>query len=171
VFELAIGDMEGEIEIAVPKDHSVTDVSSVNQSFSKSIYPQFAWDSQKVRISTLDHFIAENKVLPDLIKCDVETFEMAVFRGMDRILTDVRPTIIFECFLDEERRLFFDEILRKYKYYVYLILSEGIVHTPEGFVKTDEGLNYLITPVKPVSAFISNKDPEKMCNELLKSRA
>ncbi len=52
IHEIAIGESNGEINLAIPKDKSITDVSSVNSTFSKSIYPEVIWDNQTVKIKT-----------------------------------------------------------------------------------------------------------------------
>ncbi len=166
LHEIAIGNLNGEIQFAVPENEIVNDVSSLNMDFSKSIYPEIKWVNKSVKISKLDDFAVEQKICIDLIKCDVESFEMSVFQGADRILREDRPTIIFECFLDEERKEFFNQILTKYSYYAYLILEQGIVYTKEGFLSS-EGLNYLISPVIPAQTFISYHNPEELNRRLL----
>ena len=167
VHEFAIGEYDGEILIAIPKNGSVTDVSSVNVEFSKSVYPDIQWDYVLVKVKTLDNFAGESKIHINLIKCDVESFEMSVFKGADKTLSQDKPTILFECFLDEERKLFFNDILVKYNYYVYLILEQGVVYIKEGFISSSYGLNYLVTPVKPTRTFISYLDTEELWKELL----
>lgn len=167
LYEFAIGDKDGEIQISIPKNKSITDVSSVNQGFSKKIYPEIVWESQVVPLKTLDSFALENNITIDLIKCDVETFEMSVFKGAERILAEDKPTILFECFLDDERKLFFNNVLRKHNYYVYLMLEQGVVYIQEGFVNASYGLNYLITPVKPTKTFINYQNIEDLWKGLL----
>ena len=63
--------------------------------------------------------------------------------------------------------LFFNRLLQEYQYYVYLILENGIVYTPEGFVDSGYGLNYLITPKKPPCTFLSYKDSSMLVEVLL----
>jgi FkbM family methyltransferase len=167
VHEFAIGEYDGEILIAIPKNGSITDVSSVNVEFSRSIYPDIQWDHVLVKVKTLDNFASESKIHINLIKCDVESFEMSVFKGADKTLSQDKPTIIFECFLDEERKSFFNDILVKYNYYVYLILEQGVAYIKEGFINSSYGLNYLITPVKPTKTFISYLNNEELWKELL----
>ncbi len=167
VHEIAIADKDGEIAISIPQDNTISDVSSANSSFSKAVYPTIKWVEKIVKSQTLDTFEKKNNIKIDLIKCDVETFEMSVFKGAGSILEKDRPTIIFECFLDDERKLFFSEILSKYNYYAYLILEQGVVYSGEGFVNVGFGLNYLITPVKPSQTFIGYADTTSLCEKLL----
>lgn len=157
-LQLAMGESSGTVEFTVPESNAITDVSSVNGEFSKSIYPEMKWKKEVVTLDTLDNIKSANKIEKiDLIKCDVETYEMSVFRGMDHILTVDRPVILFECFLDPERQVFFNGILKKYDYYVYNILTEGIVHLNNGFEKTTGGLNYLLSSVPPQSNYVNYK--------------
>jgi FkbM family methyltransferase len=166
VHQVAIGEKDGEIEFAIPKNKSITDVSSVDINFSSHFYPKLSWEYQAVKIKSMDNFARENNVCFNLIKCDVESFEMSVFKGTERILEEDKPTILFECFLDDERKLFFNNLLSKYNYYSYVVLEEGVVYTPEGLVNSYRS-NYLITPVKPTKTFISFTEPEDLCAGLL----
>ncbi len=164
---LALGDVNGEIDMTVPDDDKVSDTSSINGEFTRNHNPIRNWRTQKVKIQRVDDFCNENNAHPNLIKCDVETYEMSVFKGMFKTLENDKPTIIFECFLDEERKVFFDKVLQDYKYYVYLILKDGLVYCNDGFQKNDKGLNYLITPVKPISNFIAYSELEKNTHLIL----
>ena len=167
VISEAMGDQVGHIEMAVPENNSISDVSSVNLAFSKKMYPELKWKSTRVPINTIDNFASRISVPVDLIKCDVETFEMAVFRGAYSTLGNDKPTIIFESFLDFERRTFFNELLRDFDYYLYLILEEGVVYYNAGFPETSSGLNFLITPVKPTANFISYQQTDLLASNLL----
>lgn len=158
VFTEAIGEAIGNIELSIPKNKTITDVSSVNKDFGKKIYPNIEWVCQKVNIRTLNSFASEYNLQIDLIKCDVETFEKSVFNGATDILKTHRPTILFETFLNEDKKAFFNDILEKYNYYVYLITEDGIVYNREGMQDAGTGNNYLLTPIKPNRTFINYKD-------------
>lgn len=57
-------------------------------------------DKQSISVSvdTLDHFFADHCQRPvNFIKCDVEGHEYDVFRGGQKILTEDRPALLFEC--------------------------------------------------------------------------
>jgi FkbM family methyltransferase len=151
----ALGSMEGQLKIVVPKNCSISTVASVDPEFGKKVHPEQEWRTITVPVTTLDRFRQYLEMPIDLIKCDVEAFEMSVFEGAGETLEKDRPAIIFESFLDEERRIFFNEILDKFNYYLYLILDRGIVYIDSGFPDENQGLNFLITPVKPTTNFIS----------------
>lgn len=73
------------------------------------------------------------------------------FKGAENLLKNQSPVILFECFLNEERKYFFDEILKKFGYTVYLVMKEGIVRD-DSFNRTD-GLNYLLSPKRLETVF------------------
>ena len=163
----ALGDKVGNLDIAIPANKSITSVASANHQFAKSMHPDLKWEVITVSTNTVDNFRRKLQSPIDIIKCDVETFEMAVFKGALNTLETDRPTIIFECFLDNERRLFFNGILERFNYFLYLILGEGIVYSKDGFPKINSGMNFLITPVRPIRNFISYKQTDLLRNEIL----
>lgn len=55
-----------------------------------------AAESISVQVVTLDEYFA-NRRKPTLLKIDVEGAELDVFKGADRLLTETRPAILFEC--------------------------------------------------------------------------
>ena len=59
-----------------------------------------AISSVEVRLTTLDQFVAETGLRPDLIKIDTEGTEVKVLAGARETLTSCRPIVIFECFGD-----------------------------------------------------------------------
>jgi FkbM family methyltransferase len=164
--QIAIGDTNGEIQITVPEGDFITDVSSVNENFSKKIYPNLNWKKQLVPLESIDSFKNRKKLKINLIKCDVESFEMNVFKGMKKTLMEDKPTILLECFLDKERELFFNNILKEFKYYVYMVFPDSLVYLNNGFEKNNEGLNYIMSPITPVNNVIwfreISKNPEKI---------
>lgn len=169
VHEIAIGEKTETIQLTIPENGTITDVSSLNASFSRAIYPELSWKNVDVLCKTLDQFIDENSLSIDLIKCDVETFEMSVFKGAKQLLKEQKPTILFECFLDEERLIFFNSILKDYNYYLYVIKDSGIEYVSEGFKQVSNGLNFIITPIKPEKSFIPYTDEAGICVCLLKT--
>ena len=153
-LQAAMGESVGSIEMTVPQNNSITDVSSVNGDFSKKIYPDMVWKKEAVKLETLDNIKVAKAITIDLVKCDVESYEMSVFKGMDMVLKEDRPAVLFECFVDEERQKFFNDILLKYNYYIYGVLNEGLVHLNNGLQNTNT-LNYLLSPVAPKDNFLS----------------
>jgi FkbM family methyltransferase len=158
VIPEALGEQTGKIDISVPADNSITDVASCNIDFSQAVYPHIQWKTKRVPLNTVDNFRKTLNGAIDLIKCDVETFEISVFNGALEVLSKDRPVIIFEAFAVPDRISFFNSILKEYNYYLYLILEQGLVYSQEGMIDAQLGLNYLISPVKPAHTFTSYKD-------------
>lgn len=166
IHQLAMGESDGVIDLTTPLDGRITDVSSLNESHSKSFYQDIKWTTQKVQLVTLDNFRKKHGLKIDLIKCDVETLEMSVFKGARQTFLEDRPTVLFECLLSEESKNFFNIFLSEYNYYAYMPMDGGLVYLRDGLV-TNPGLNYLITPIRPSRSFISFKELGNVSHELL----
>lgn len=157
-MNIALGDESGNVEFSVPKDDMISEVASMVSTFPPSMYPNLQWSKVAVEMLTLDAFAQRIGKKIDLIKCDVETYEMSVFKGADEVLRTHRPAILFESFLDDERKIFFNDILLKYDYHVYYLLKEGLVRLDKGFQPHKTGLNFLITPFRSEETFISHNE-------------
>lgn len=164
----AIGDTDGEIELAVPENRSVTQVSSVKQSFSENFGVGKKWEKATVPIKKLDSYAIENNIKVNLIKCDVETYEMSVFDGMREILKDQKPTIIFETFLYPDRLEFFNGILKDYNYHAYFMAKEGLIHCNTELYPPAITDNILFTAVEPTVPFINYNDRELLIKNTMK---
>ncbi len=157
-INMALGDELGTVEFSVPKEDMISEVASMVSSFPPSMYPELQWSKVAVEMLTLDAFAQRIGKKIDLIKCDVETYEMSVFKGADEVLRSHRPAILFESFLDDERKFFFNDILLKYDYHIYYLLKEGLVRLDNGFQPHKTGLNFLITPFRSEDTFISHEE-------------
>jgi FkbM family methyltransferase len=67
-------------------------------SASMHIDPAAGWEEFKVPVQRLDDYVARQALgSVHLIKCDVESHELEVFRGGERTLRQFLPALIFEC--------------------------------------------------------------------------
>lgn len=67
-------------------------------SASFHIDPAADWEELRVPVLRLDDFIEQRRISKvHLIKCDVESHELAVFRGAEATLRRDLPALIFEC--------------------------------------------------------------------------
>ena len=65
---------------------------------SLHIDPAAGWEEFEVPVEKLDDYAARHGLGPvRLIKCDVESHELEVFRGAEQILRRDLPALIFEC--------------------------------------------------------------------------
>lgn len=147
VKEIAVGSIDTELLLSVPSDKRICQVSSVNREFSKNFFSkEVIFEEVRVPCRTIDSIVQAGKIsLIDLIKIDVETHEIEVFKGGGNTIRDNRPIIFCEVFVDEERELFFNDFLKSYDYYLFLI-------TPVGLVRLDKMektyfRNFLFSPI------------------------
>lgn len=167
VIAEALGDKVGMIDIFVPANNEITSVASIDREFSRRFQPESDWTTRMVVLNTLDNFRTTLDTPVDLIKCDVETYEMSVFRGAKETFNVDRPTIIFESFVDLSRKEFFNKFISDHDYYLYLILEEGIFYCKDGFPDRNFGMNFLMTPIKPDREFIGYSQIDLLLKNLL----
>ena len=70
--------------------------SSLNQNGKGSFSPVFTDLAESVKTVRLDEFIFANKFIPNLIKVDVEGFELLVFRSLSNFKDFSKTIILFE---------------------------------------------------------------------------
>lgn len=150
----AVGAEKTSIVFTVPAEDMISDTSSVLESFSKSTYEgRIKWKSIEVEQVTVDDFCIENDInRVDLMKIDVEGYEMDVLRGALKTIQKDRPIILLESFLNEKKRNFLEGLVEHNQYCVYLIIAEGIVKTNQKFERNN-GLNYLLMPFETKDIF------------------
>jgi len=64
---------------------------------------------------TLDEWCAENKVVPDFVKIDVEGHDVAVVKGASNLIARYRPTMVMEASGTDAERKIFDELSALYR--------------------------------------------------------
>jgi FkbM family methyltransferase len=153
---MAVGSANDPIEFMVPTPRRIIDVASVNEEFSRRVYGSAVeWEKVIVEQITVDDF--KIKFSPDkrieLMKIDVELNEINVFHGMTSVLTNDRPDILVEIFVDDERKNFFESILKSFDYSAYTLLANGMLRADDGFRVNKDGLNFLLSPRKTDKAF------------------
>lgn len=92
LFEIALSDENGEIELFVPEDASMGSLSNWTKGIAGSVH------SVRCEMKILDEIFARGEIdLPSFIKCDVEGAELSVFSGARQILDRVdAPVVLFE---------------------------------------------------------------------------
>lgn len=153
-FPFAVGNTNSRIHFTVPKNNQISYVSSAVESFSKSFYNgELEWEQIEVEQVTLDNFCEINKIEKlDLIKIDVEGYEINVLSGSKIVFEKFKPIILIESFINEDKKSYLKNFIQQFQYEVYLILSEGIVKTNSFDIKN--GFNFLLIPTKLDITFI-----------------
>ena len=144
-----LGEKEEEKEIVMPMHYTI--IAYVAEKGSKKGKGD---NSESIQITTLDSFVKRNKITNiDFIKCDVEGFELFVFKGARKTLRKHKPLVFVEI---EERHTKKYKInpqevlkfLKKIGYRAYSIKGDGI-EKAEKIVP--EVPLYLFSPKKLVS--------------------
>ncbi len=156
----AVGDTVSAVEFNIPDDNRITDVASMDKSFSTTMYKgEFDWKVVKAEQISIDIFCDQQKISKvDLIKLDVENYELPVFKGMQHTIKINRPYILCELFHTEEKLAFIDGILQSENYYVYDFTENGLMAL-SSIRSLPTGLNYLLSPIN-LSQSISYQDFE-----------
>lgn len=149
LHEVALGKSSGRLEFAVPEKEQICDVLSADIQFTNRFYRQWIqYTTIYVPQNTLDGFVRQEGLHHvDLIKIDVENFELAVLEGSMETLRKHGPLILLESFVDDERIQFFEQNLKPLGYYCYLISKSGLERIP-GLVNNLEGRNFLLSRKK-----------------------
>lgn len=110
---IGIGDKEEVAYLKFPKN------ALWNGSLSKDVTKDFEEDAEtlEVNVKTLDSFVFEKTLNPDLIKIDTEGFELNVLNGATKTIENFRPIVIFECNFSTNRKQIF-ELFDKYNFTV-----------------------------------------------------
>jgi FkbM family methyltransferase len=111
--------------------------------------------SIEVDVITLDSYVKQNNILPDLIKIDTEGFELNVIRGAKKLLMENEIIVIFESTHGNQRNQLFDEFMGLgYKIFNLKKLHENSL-TRENFLSCNNN-NYLaMKPTHPVNDILS----------------
>jgi len=99
IENLGVGDKQGVLQLNIPGNKPSPGASFVENKFNSA-------DTTQVDVSviTLDSYLADHPMDRKLsfIKCDVEGFELEVFKGAENALRKHKPVLLFEC---EQRHL------------------------------------------------------------------
>lgn len=161
VVPSALGSEDGEISLHYPADGRVSDVSSVYSSHTTS-FNDFNHTQTVVPLISLDSFFKGMGHKVDLVKIDVELYELQVLKGMTEILSKDRPVILCEIFNDTIRRKTnpnlqqdikqgytqgIASLLANYGYFYYSMTDDGLVEVPD-FSYSPMSSMYLLMPDK-----------------------
>lgn len=83
-YQMAIGDYDGKAMLDITDDSNLCNLSSVRDCSTRCEVP----------ISTLDNFI-KDKQYPTVIRMDVEGYEYEIVKGMQGILAEDKPLVLF----------------------------------------------------------------------------
>ena len=114
---VALSNSEGEINLYFPENESW--LGTIEAGVASDLNTKHKLSILKVPVTTLDKYVLENDIYPDLLKIDTEGNELNVFKGAQTILDKYRPYIIFESNTPKDREEIWDLLTR----HDYLVLG------------------------------------------------
>lgn len=139
IMNIALSDNEGLTSFYVSNEPFNSGTAGLGFSHNRFQFPV------GVQTYTGDSLIASEKCpIPDIIKIDVEGFEIGVFKGLRKTLMNHRPTIIFEhnIYRLKERGLAHDEVTRfleSLDYAIFRLSDNG----PVTFADLDKDADFI----------------------------
>jgi FkbM family methyltransferase len=95
-FQLALGEDQREIEFTVPADLSISTTASANENFTRNFH-RVEHKIIHVKQVSLDEVLSKFPITSkDVIKIDVEYYELEVLKGAEHTLRTKRPLVIIE---------------------------------------------------------------------------
>lgn len=95
-FQIALGEKEGSIEFTIPADMSLSTTSSANEIFARNFH-KISHKIIHVKQLTLDRALSNYDIASsDVIKVDVEYYELHVLKGAIATLTEKKPLLLIE---------------------------------------------------------------------------
>lgn len=167
VVEKALGNANKSVAFAVPEDEQISDVISADIDFTEQFSSsEMGFTTTQVPQVTLDTFVAEAGIeRVDLMKIDVENYELSVFEGALQTLEKHRPNILVEIFVDPERIAFFDTQLKPLGYHCYLIGKKGLFLS-DSLVDNPDCRNYLFSVQMSPTPYLSFSEMEELVGVL-----
>lgn len=165
VFEKAVGSGSENIMISVPDSGQICDSVSADAEFSNRFYRETVTykeiEVEQVRLDDLEY-----KTQVDLIKIDVENYELAVLQGALKTFEKMSPVIQCEMIsIDESRADFYQNALKPLSYNCYLMLKNGLLFS-EHLTENPDGRDFLFTRKKLENNFTAYRD-ENLASRLI----
>lgn len=156
LLEKAVGNESKTIRISVPENGQICDTVSADAKFSNLFYKEFiTYKEVEVEQIRLDDLTYKRKI--DLMKIDVENYELAVLDGARKVLESMSPVIQCEMFVDDSRIEFYEKVLKPLGYNCYMMLKNGIAFC-ESLEPNLEGRDFLFTKRKLDKVYVSYND-------------
>ncbi len=173
-FRNALGSSNTELEFTIPSDLSISTTASINAEYSKNFHP-IAYKNIVVKQRRVDDVLADLPIkFFDVIKVDVEYYELEVLKGAKSTLLHKRPLLIIELLqyenlvqqypkmkdkLNEHHSHEVFHFLNQLGYHAYAIEDNGVVYLDT--LKGQHNRNFLFVPFKLSQASYTINEIEK----------
>jgi FkbM family methyltransferase len=95
-FQKAIGSQDAEISFTVPADSGISTTASANAEFTRNFH-RISHKEILVQQTTLDEVLRDIPLTSaDILKIDVEYYELEVLKGAESTLVQKRPLVMIE---------------------------------------------------------------------------
>ncbi len=154
-FNMGISNKTGRMDFYLPKDMSMTTVSSFDRAF---FYKHSDASSAKteVEVISIDSFCVNQKIYPQLIKIDVEGHELEVILGAQQTIEKYKPIVLCEIFtkvfdtdIEFQSKLpavhFINDLFKRLKYGIF-VLKGGRLEPVDSLNYDSAGRNFLFIP-------------------------
>ena len=95
----AVGARSGEVEFSDYASFNLSSVAGFGSVVAKRVEPVARYE---VEVVCLDDYAREDQKSPDFVKIDVEGYESEVLEGMETILRETSPILLFEALDTDE---------------------------------------------------------------------
>lgn len=165
----AVGNSKQPISFTIPCEDKISYTSSALGEFSRSAANghHYEWKEITVPQTTLDEYFAGSEGEVDLLKIDVEGYEVNVFEGSKGFFRRHSPVVLCEIFLDADKRRYFQQFLHEFNYTAYIVLRDGLLRLDGGMPANQEGNNFLFSRGYTSQVFTPFHDIERLRQELL----
>jgi FkbM family methyltransferase len=151
--KIAVGSRRDTIDFFVPEDGRITDVSSAVEGIGEKVYgKQVRWKKAQVNQYSLDDILDELTSV-GFLKCDVEGYEMEVFRGATAFFAHHLPTFIVEIVLNHDSVAFFNSFATEHSYTIYYLTKEGLIRLDELYLVDWRG-DFLFSQYRHAPRFV-----------------
>jgi FkbM family methyltransferase len=143
LFEIALGNSDGEVEMVMPVISSVR-MQGLSHVVHESITENNEGERFKVPLRKLDNMpeVLDNGKRISAIKIDVENFEFFVLDGAKELIAKNKPVVYAELWDNENRYNCFD-LFRSLNYKTYVSIDNGLVlFDPDAHIKQ----NFIFIP-------------------------
>ncbi len=159
IHKEAVSDSKGTLVFyEFPNLFSEYNTSNIEQFEDQDWFPEFRPERVEVAATTIDLITQSDRIIPALIKIDVEGAEYNVIKGGMNFLNSNAPLLVMECLHpdrhNEEHLKAFQLLTEELGYQAHIILASGYIE-PVGDIN-----NYLIMQQLESDNIVFRKRPE-----------
>jgi FkbM family methyltransferase len=115
IVDIALSDTNGTHQFKIPIINGVADNCLSSLEVNNKEDNETEAIIYEVKTDTLDNFVKDRKIVPDLIKIDVEGHELSVLKGAEQYVSTNHPTLIIEIEQRHHKVINIDSVFEDFK--------------------------------------------------------